>query len=147
MDGAFRKTAVVLVVTPNKSDREFLGGLFQELGWALLSASNYRAACEALCRYQIDVVLTERRLPGGMSWRDIWREAAAMSSTPYLIVTDRIADDDLWAEVLNMGAFDVVMQPLERTEVSRVVASALAQSRSAIAANPDASGVLQTSAA
>jgi DNA-binding response OmpR family regulator len=41
-----------------------------------------------------------------------------------LIVTDRAADEALWAEVLNLGGFDVLAQPFDPTEVSRVVASA-----------------------
>jgi FixJ family two-component response regulator len=43
---------------------------------------------------------------------------------PYLIVTSRLADDDLWAEALNIGAFDVLAKPLGRTEVTRVLSSA-----------------------
>jgi hypothetical protein len=40
------------------------------------------------------------------------------------VVTSRTADDYLWAEVLNVGGYDVLAQPLERDEVERVVASA-----------------------
>jgi len=41
-----------------------------------------------------------------------------------LIVTSRNADDRLWAEALNMGAYDVLSQPFERVEVARAVESA-----------------------
>jgi DNA-binding response OmpR family regulator len=43
---------------------------------------------------------------------------------PQLVVTSRLADDHLWAEVLNIGGFDVLARPLDRDEVERVVASA-----------------------
>ena len=47
-----------------------------------------------------------------------------LNEPPQLIVTSRTADDHLWAEVLNIGGFDVLAQPLERDEVERVVSSA-----------------------
>jgi DNA-binding response OmpR family regulator len=40
---------------------------------------------------------------------------------PTLIVTSRLADDELWAEVLNLGAYDVLAQPFDPDEVYRVV--------------------------
>ena len=47
-----------------------------------------------------------------------------MSFSPLLIVTARCADDQLWAEVLNLGGYDVLMKPFERTEVIRVISLA-----------------------
>jgi DNA-binding response OmpR family regulator len=41
-----------------------------------------------------------------------------------LIVTSRTADEHLWAEVLNIGGYDVLPQPFNRDEVERVVAAA-----------------------
>ena len=39
---------------------------------------------------------------------------------PNLIVFSRLADERLWAEVLNLGGFDVLMTPFEPEEVLRV---------------------------
>jgi hypothetical protein len=41
-----------------------------------------------------------------------------------LIVTAKLADDRLWAEVLNLGGFDVLAQPFYRGEVTRAVGHA-----------------------
>ena len=38
-----------------------------------------------------------------------------------LIVPDRLADEALWAEVLNLGAYDLVSEPFDHTEVTRVI--------------------------
>ncbi len=44
---------------------------------------------------------------------------------PVLIVASRLADDRLWAEVLNLGAFDLLLgEPFDREEVLRVTESA-----------------------
>jgi DNA-binding response OmpR family regulator len=42
-----------------------------------------------------------------------------------LVVTSRMADEALWAEVLNMGGYDVLAQPLDTEEVTRVIGAAL----------------------
>jgi FixJ family two-component response regulator len=39
-------------------------------------------------------------------------------------VTSRLADEYLWAEALNLGAYDVLAKPFDTSEVMRVVASA-----------------------
>jgi len=36
-----------------------------------------------------------------------------------LIVTSRLADECLWAEALNIGAYDVLAKPFDRNEVRR----------------------------
>jgi DNA-binding response OmpR family regulator len=44
-----------------------------------------------------------------------------LPDSPVLIVSSRTADERLWAEVLNLGAYDVLVKPFDPTEVSRVV--------------------------
>ena len=39
-------------------------------------------------------------------------------------MTDRLADEAMWSEVLNLGAHDLLMQPFAADEVVRVVAYA-----------------------
>jgi DNA-binding response OmpR family regulator len=42
-------------------------------------------------------------------------------NAPALIVTSERVDDRLWAEVLNLGGYDVLMKPLDSTEVGHVI--------------------------
>jgi hypothetical protein len=62
-------------------------------------------------------VICERSLPDG-EWKDL------LGKTPRLIVTSYAADESLWAEVLNLGGYDVLAQPFDEQEVRRVVALA-----------------------
>jgi len=59
-------------------------------------------ALEHLTNSKISVVITETLLPDG-SWKDllafIWRIEASSD----LVVTSKLADESLWAEVLNLG--------------------------------------------
>ena len=51
-------------------------------------------------------------------------EIRLLSIPPLLIVTSRVADACLWAEALNMGAYDVLAKPFDLTEVTRILSSA-----------------------
>jgi DNA-binding response OmpR family regulator len=44
---------------------------------------------------------------------------------PVLVVTSNVADESLWAEVLNLGGYDVLAQPFDGEEVARVIGSAV----------------------
>ena len=45
----------------------------------------------------------------------------------FLIVTSRLADASLWAEVLNLGGYDLLAKPFNRQEVRHVLTSAWVQ--------------------
>jgi response regulator RpfG family c-di-GMP phosphodiesterase len=58
------------------------------------------------------------------SWREMLADLAALPDPPLLIVTSRLADERLWAEALNLGAWDVLAKPWDREEVKRTLDSA-----------------------
>jgi hypothetical protein len=65
---------------------------------------------------------------------------------PRLVVFSRAADNRLWGEVLNLGAYDLLMFPFERPELLRVAdlageAWALEQRKCPGAARGAASGL------
>src|SRR5437879_13527281 len=53
-------------------------------------------------------------------WKKILEQIAPLRNPPLLIVTSRLADEHLWAEALNLGAYDVLAKPFDRKEVSRI---------------------------
>jgi DNA-binding response OmpR family regulator len=58
------------------------------------------------------------------NWRSVLADLQNRHDPPSLIVSSRLADERLWAEVLNLGGYDVLMQPFDRSEVLRVTAMA-----------------------
>ena len=46
-----------------------------------------------------------------------------------MIVADRLADERLWAEVLSLGAYDLVPKPFETKEILRVLSTAWRRGR------------------
>jgi DNA-binding response OmpR family regulator len=112
-----------LLVGEFADERLLLREIFRNCGWRLFEASDRRQALQALERNPVRVVITETSLPSG-DWRKVLRDLRKLPVPPQLVVTSRLADDHLWAEVLNIGGFDVLARPLDRDEVERVVASA-----------------------
>ena len=51
-------------------------------------------------------------------------EISLLPDPPLFIVTSRLADERLWAEALNLGAWDVLAKPYDTDEVIRIVSVA-----------------------
>src|SRR5262245_36171259 len=112
-----------LAVGEYDADRVLLHEVFRCSGWRLFEAHDRRRALECLERNPVQVVIAES---GGRNWnwRKVLSDLRRLPIPPQLVVTSRTADDSLWAEVLNVGGYDVLAQPFERDEVERVIASA-----------------------
>ena len=117
------RTAVVLAVSPVPSDRIQLREILCQEKWKLQEASNCCEALALMCDQSVPVLLCERDLADG-DWEELLNAAARLPAPPNLIVFSRLADASLWAQVLNLGGFDVLMTPFEPEEVLRVTFAA-----------------------
>ncbi|MSO20604.1 MAG: response regulator [Acidobacteria bacterium] len=70
-----------------------------------------------------DLVLVDADIPGG-SWREILQMVIASRPECEVIVCSRCGEEDLWADVIQSGAFDLIPDPIERNELLRIVNSA-----------------------
>jgi CheY-like chemotaxis protein len=121
--GAHNNSLSALLVGMDGRDRQLVQEIFHSLGWRLFEAQERPRAMQFLEKHPVQVVITEAELPN-WSWKKVLGDLRRRERPPQLIVTSRHADDYLWAEALNVGAYDVLAQPFEREEVARVVASA-----------------------
>jgi DNA-binding NtrC family response regulator len=117
------KTVTVLSVSPLVEDHFSLQAIFNHSKWELHRAECLASAHAIMRRREIGVVICERDLSPG-TWIDMLRQGELLPNAPSLIVTSRLADDRLWAEALNLGAYDVLAKPFERLELVRTVISA-----------------------
>jgi DNA-binding response OmpR family regulator len=101
----------------------FLEDRFKEANWKLYKATSYQAALFELGRWRVPVVLCECQLPDG-NWKDLLSQLVPMLEQPRLIVFSHHADERLWAEVLNLGAFDLLTTPFREAELVFTIGSA-----------------------
>ena len=113
----------ILLVSPHDADVASLRHILHHSDWNITPVESVSAARKHLSRHAAAVVLCERDLPDG-NWSDILLTTSQMEQPPLLLVISRHADDSLWAEVLNVGGYDVLLKPFEKAEVARVVGMA-----------------------
>lgn len=117
------KTQTILLVGIIPSDGACLDRILLGSNWESHGVGTCQQALDFLDRHHTSVVLSEPELSDG-SWRELLTGLADLSAPPNLIVASRLADHRLWAEVLNLGGFDVLMMPFETEEVLRVTLAA-----------------------
>ena len=122
---------VALSVFPKQEDHASLRSIFRSsdwplcpgLKWALETSQTLDEALPILRNGRIPVVLCDRDLHPG-TWKDMVEALALLPDPPYLIVTSRQADERLWVEALNLGAYDVLQTPFNAAEVTRALGMA-----------------------
>ncbi len=116
-------TAAVLTVSRLSADLVRLREILAQGNWKLYEASNCGEALALVRNERVPVLLCECDHADG-NWEDLLRVTARQPDPPNLIVFSRLADEYLWARVLNTGGFDVLIAPFEPEEVLRVTFAA-----------------------
>jgi len=111
----------VVVVNPAPEDCTCLKDSLDDLGLQTHCVSDNHELEEFLRTREASVVLCEAE---DHSWKNVLDKLAEKDGPPRLIVMSRLADERLWAEVLNLGGYDVLAKPLDSEELRRVVATA-----------------------
>jgi DNA-binding NtrC family response regulator len=124
----------VLFVNPSHADYAGLSTILTncpvdpDYQWKPRSCVSTRAALRLMQNRPLPVVLCEQRT-GDPSWKNFLEKTGELPQPPCVIITSRIADDYLWSEALNLGAYDVLATPFDAREVMRVLGSALSHWR------------------
>jgi DNA-binding response OmpR family regulator len=113
-----------MAILPSHEDRLRLSEIFRHSRWHLDLSECLTDARALLDRTHLGVVLTDSRLPDG-GWKDVMHELGRRHITPPpVIVVSRLADERLWAEVLNLCGYDVLATPFHTREVLWSISSA-----------------------
>jgi DNA-binding NtrC family response regulator len=114
----------VIAVLAEDQDRKALREIFTHFNWELRFAPSIEAGTQTLMKTSAGIFIVGEELPERCSWRDALDSTEQMPRRPLLIVASRLADERLWAEALNVGAYDVLATPFQPPEVYRVVSFA-----------------------
>src|SRR4051794_29486435 len=91
----------VLVVMPLEEDHKTLHAILPRSKWTLQKADTFSSAVEQLKNQRIPLVLCEKDLRSG-SWKQLLQTMRDMNEPPFMIIASRFADEQLWAEALNL---------------------------------------------
>jgi DNA-binding NtrC family response regulator len=126
----------VIAVSTFESDHVVLAHIFGHTAWKLDSARSLREASLQLFAPRVTaappVILCDETLYDG-NWKDLLVLTQELAHPHNFIVTSSQADDRLWAEVLNLGAYDVLQKPFRSQEVFRTIGLAWADRRKSFA--------------
>ena len=113
----------ILYISGHQEDARHLSQMLHTLPVVLDYAGTLHQARTKIQQEDYEVILTEAALPDG-SWLDALHLARETPRELEVIVTDPQADARLWAEALNLGAYDLLAQPFYEPEVRRILSNA-----------------------
>jgi len=119
----------VLFVSPRREDAKTLSRMLGSLSVPIEYVADLAHARAMIRDGNYPVILTEANLRDG-TWLDVLDLAHRVTPRSEVIVTDATADARFWAEVLNMGAYDLIAQPFAAGEVQRILSNACARASS-----------------
>ena len=113
----------ILFVSGHPDDARRLAPMLQALPIVMEQVGTLEQARNQLRQGDYQIILTEAILPDG-DWLDALHLAREHVGEIKVIVTDPQADARFWAEVLNLGGYDLLAQPFCEPEVRRILYNA-----------------------
>ena len=115
-----RPAAGVIIASARREGLTELRAILSSSDWRVRTTDSAFGIRSLLDSDVSPVILSDSELPGG-PWQAILASLGELSNPPRLIVCSGTADDRLWGEVLNLGAYDLLATPFDKSEVTRVV--------------------------
>ncbi len=102
----------VLVVDDDRTGRETLAEAVSEMGYEVASAAAGPEALDILRQREIDIVLTDLKMPG-MDGLELLTRAKRIRPDAFVILVTAFATVDTAVEAMKKGAYDYVMKPID----------------------------------
>jgi len=116
--------ACILIVDDDEGVRENLAELFELVGYSILTAGGATEALRALGQNDVDLLLTDYRMPGP-SGVELIESARRMKPELRAILMTSFGDTFTEIESVRRGAIGYVNKPFEADEITNLVARIL----------------------
>jgi two-component system, NtrC family, response regulator AtoC len=117
--------AIILVVDDDERMRQTLGILVRNLGHEAVPAENVPAAQAVLNEREVDLVITDLRMPGGSGLDLFDFMARAAPDVPVIMIT-AYGTVETAVQAMHKGAFDYLLKPFDTGEMELRITRALA---------------------
>ena len=116
--------ATLVAVFGQGEDRLSLEPILSQCEWEVIWTRTCAEAVAAVRRTAAPIIVCDEKLADG-EWKGLWNELVKDPCPPEVIVASRLADERLWVEVLNLGAYNLLSKPFRPEEVVRTIHGAL----------------------
>ena len=113
----------VLYVSGSQEDHADFRQIIRRSNWQLFEAHSAAEALKICSSHQVPVVVCDSKLPDA-DWVAFIDGLVQLNLQSAVIIASQHADNRVWAQVFNLGAYDLIVKPFEPTEVLRAVALA-----------------------
>ena len=115
----------ILIIDDEKNIREGLAADFEMDGYSVKIAANGKEGLELLAKGDIDLVITDLRMPGSISGEQVLREVTTkMPGIPVIVLTGH-GSIDAAVKAMQDGAYDFLTKPLNLEQLEVIVKRAL----------------------
>jgi|ERR1700677_3033289 DNA-binding NtrC family response regulator len=122
-DGAPNRITIVALVVSDH-DRNVLRGISDREPIDIHFAESRVEAWDALNRLNSPLILYDRDWPNA-EWRTTIQTFAFSPHRSCVILASRVADDNLWQELIRCGGYDLLAKPFRADDVARAIRLAL----------------------
>lgn len=114
----------ILIVDDENDLREIVLEEFQLCKWKTFGADSLKAALQVLEKQEVDVVITDIRMPGGKGTDLVVEIKNRMQKPPLMFLCSAFADISA-EEARELGAVDLISKPFDIEKVVKQVEKAL----------------------
>lgn len=120
-----RMKFTILIIDDEKNIREGLAADFEMDGYNVKMAANGKEGLELISNGDIDLVITDLRMPGSISGEQVLREVTTkMPGIPVIVLTGH-GSIDAAVKAMQDGAYDFLTKPLNLEQLEVIVKRAL----------------------
>ncbi len=115
----------ILIIDDEKNIREGLAADFEMDGYNVKIAANGKEGLELIANGDIDLVITDLRMPGSISGEEVLRQVTTkMPGIPVIVLTGH-GSIDAAVKAMQDGAYDFLTKPLNLAQLEVIVKRAL----------------------
>ena len=114
----------ILLIDDDDGLIHFLSRFFKRKGYAVTTCASGTVALDIIGAQGFDLILLDYKMPGLNGLEALRKIKEARVKTPVIIMT-AFGSTDTAIEAMKRGAYDYLVKPFERKELSRVVSEAL----------------------